>query len=118
VTVRIGAACCFELVTSKSASTAVGWAMSIEHGPPPEHAPDQELNTDPGAAMGVRFTVEFWKKLNAHCGWQLIPNGVLVTEPIPSPPTVTVNGCSSPKSASTGCGEFMVRVHGLTPAQA
>lgn len=118
VAVRIGAAWVFEVSISKSASTACAWLMLIRQAPLPEHAPLQELNTEPVAGAGVSVTVEFWKKLNAHCGSQLMPTGSLVTEPVPCPPTVTFNGCSNPKFAPTDCGEFIVTVHGSMPVQA
>lgn len=102
---------------SKSASTDCGWLMLIEHTPVPEHAPVQPVNTEPGVATGVKVTVEFWKKLKAHWGSQLIPLGLLVTVPEPPPPTVTFNGCNEPKFAPTVWGEFTITVHGPTPAQ-
>ena len=117
VTVRIGAATCFPWVSSKSAATDCGPLMFTEQVPPAEQAPLQDVNVDPGAGTAVRVTVESWGKLNAHCGAQLIPIGMLFTVPVPNPVTVMIKGCTKSNSAPTVTGEFTVRVHGAIPAQ-
>ena len=49
---------------------------------------------------------------------QVIPNGLLVTEPIPDPVTETFNAKTGLKIAVTVCAEFIVTTQVLMPAQA
>ncbi|MGC9221562.1 MAG: hypothetical protein ACP5H2_09475 [Solirubrobacteraceae bacterium] len=63
----------------------------------PEHPPpDQPANTDPEADVSVNVTVESWSNHPEHSSLpppllQLIPAGLLDTDPDPEPASETVN---------------------------
>jgi hypothetical protein len=75
----------------KSALTDCAEFMVTEQAPVPGHAPLQPLNTEPAAGVGVRVTTEPLEKLAAQVVPQLIPAGVLTTDPVPAPDVVTVS---------------------------
>jgi hypothetical protein len=57
----------------------------------PVQAPAHPINTAPLAATAVSFTTAPEANKLLHVGWQLIPPGLLVTEPPPVPAKVTVS---------------------------
>jgi hypothetical protein len=57
----------------------------------PLHAPPQPANVDPTVAVGVSVTAVPLAKLAEQVEGQRIPAGVLVTVPVPAPPSVTVS---------------------------
>ena len=48
------------------------------------------MKVDPGSGVAVNVTTVPLAKLAPHTDPQLIPDGLLVTEPVPVPPFVTV----------------------------
>lgn len=52
-----------------------------EHVPVPEHGPLQPVNTDPEATCAVKVTMVPSEKPNTHLLGQLMPAGLLVTDP-------------------------------------
>lgn len=52
-----------------------------EHVPVPEHAPLQPVKTDPAATFAVKVTMVPSANPNTHLLGQLIPAGLLVTDP-------------------------------------
>jgi hypothetical protein len=57
----------------------------------PVQAPDQPANVEPEAAVAVSVTAVPLAKLALHVGAQLIPEGLLVTVPVPVPALWTVS---------------------------
>ena len=67
-------------------------AVSVsEHVDVPEQAPDHPAKADPEAAVAVSVTDVPLGKLAAHVEPQLIPDGLLVTVPVPVPESFTVS---------------------------
>lgn len=65
--------------------------MGREHGPVPEQAPLHPPNVEPELAEAVSVTVAPAAKLAAHVLPQFIPEGLLVTIPLPLPIRSTFN---------------------------
>lgn len=61
----------------------------IAHAPVPVQAPDQPTNVEPELAVAVRLTDVPLAKLALHIDPQLIPEGLLVTVPVPVPALCT-----------------------------
>lgn len=90
---RMGAATVFEDDTSKSAFTVCEPVMVTEQVVAvPEHAPDHPPNTEVPVGNAVSVTDVPELKFAAHCGGQLIPAGLLATEPDPGPLMFTNSG--------------------------
>ena len=78
------------------------------HAPVPRQpAPDQPVNVDPTSADAVRVTMSPLTSVSAQSKPQLIPAGVLVTEPNPVPALLTVRLNSNRNSAATVRSSFM-----------
>jgi hypothetical protein len=60
--------------------------------PAPEHAPDHPLKLEPGAGVAVRATEVPCEKAYEQVEPQLMPDGALVTVPLPDLETVRVWG--------------------------
>jgi hypothetical protein len=58
--------------------------------PVPVHAPLQPAKVDPAAAVAVRVTTVPLLKFALQVPGQLMPAGLLLTEPVPVPAGVTV----------------------------
>jgi len=73
--------------------------IPIEHALfPPEQAPVQPTKSDPLAGVSVSFTLDPAANATSHAEWpapQLIPTGVLMTEPAPVPASVTESATGS-----------------------
>jgi hypothetical protein len=61
------------------------------HVPVPVHAPDQPVNVEPVLAVAVSVTGVALAKLALHVVPQLMPEGLLVTVPVPVPALCTVS---------------------------
>jgi hypothetical protein len=73
------------VVTVNCAMTAV-WEVSVTtHELIPEHAPDQPVNVDPDAGVAVRVTLVPEANFAMQLDPQLIPEGLLLTIPVPVP---------------------------------
>lgn len=80
---------------SPEAMLKVAVAVALVFGvrvqvPMPLQAPDQPANVDPELAFAVRVKDAPELKLAVHVAPQLIPDGVLVTVPVPVPAVCTV----------------------------
>lgn len=76
------------------ATTLASEVMLIVQPDVPEHpAPDHPANFDPEAGVAVRVTESRPSNLLEHVVPQLIPAGVLVTVPVPDPPSDTDSVC-------------------------
>ena len=83
--------------------------------PPPLHP----ANVDPLFAVALRFTCVPPEYDALHCEGHAIPEGVLVTLPVPFPAVVTVNVyVVSVNVAVTDCAAFIVIVHTPVPLHA
>ncbi len=76
--------------------------MGTEQLPVPLQAPPHAVNAEPVEALGVNTTSVPCKKEAVHVPGQLIPDGLLVTEP--SPEVVTVRANCGVKLAETETG--------------
>jgi len=77
--------------TLKVAVTAVFPVTVTVHAPLPLHAPDHPLNVDPVTAAAVRVTDVPAPNDALQVVPQLMPEGLLVTVPVPVPARVTVS---------------------------
>ena len=74
----------------------------------PPQAPLQPLNFQPLAGVAVRVTCVPGAKFAPQLDGQLMPDGELVTVPLPV--TLTDSGTACMNVADTDCGEFIVTV--------
>jgi hypothetical protein len=63
----------------------------IAHAPVPVQAPDQPANDEPVLAVAVSVTSVPLAKLALHIVPQLMPDGLLMTVPVPVPVLCTVS---------------------------
>jgi hypothetical protein len=84
----------------------------------PVQAPDQELKIAFESADAVSVTCVPWGKVALQAGGQLIPAGVLVTVPVPFPPTLTLRVSPGLNVAATDSDPLIVRVQAAFPEQA
>ncbi len=68
------------------------WVIDTTHEPVPVHAPDQPAKVEPRPGLGVSVTDVPDEYASEQSVPQLIPAGVLRTEPTPTVVTVSVNG--------------------------
>src|SRR5258708_833223 len=80
-------------VRVKDAPTLVAAFIVTMHVPVPLHAPVQPENVEPEAAVGVSVTDMPCAKFALHIAPQLIPAGLLITEPLPVPESATMSVC-------------------------
>jgi hypothetical protein len=78
---------------------------------PEQPEPLQPVNSDPESAAAVSVTEAPWSKAAVHVAPQLIPDGELVTEPVPPPVLVTVRSHTLMKVAFTDSTELTFTVH-------
>jgi hypothetical protein len=64
-------------------------AVTVHVGDVPEHAPDHPAKTQPAAGAAVNVTELAVVKGAEHDDMQSIPEGLLVTRPLPLIPTVS-----------------------------
>jgi hypothetical protein len=76
--------------TLKVAVTEVFCVRVTWHEPLPLHAPLHPVNVEPAAGAAVKITAVPWLKFALHNVPQLIPAGLLVTDPEPVPPRVKI----------------------------
>jgi len=78
------------------------------------------VNVDPATGVAVSTTVLPLAKLAEQTAPQLIPDGLLVTLPVPVPARVTFRAKvgATPKVAVTACAWFIVTEHEPVPLQA
>jgi hypothetical protein len=76
------------------------------HVPVPSHGPaPQPVNVDPFVPAAVNVIAVPLAKFAEHVGWQVIPAGLLITVPVPFPPSVMVRLSPEPVPVSvTVCG--------------
>jgi hypothetical protein len=84
----------------------------------PLHAPLHPVNTDPLAAAAVSVTCALPPKLALHVGSQLIPDGALVTVPLPEMAAAKLKEAPVAKVAETFWAELIVTMHWLVPLHA
>src|SRR5579872_1093147 len=87
VGVRVTAGLLLEL---NVAVTALAADMVTLQVPVPEQAPLQPAKVDPAAAVSVRVTTVPLLKFALQVPGQVMPAGLLLTEPVPVPASVTV----------------------------
>jgi hypothetical protein len=91
------------------------------HAPVPLHAPPQPAKVEPESGVAAKLTTVPLAKLAEHVVPQEIPEGVLVTVPVPLPllDTVRVKGPAfALKFAPTDFAASMVTLHAPVPVQA
>ena len=71
------------------AVTAVAALMGATHDAGPEQAPLQPAKTEPAAGVAIKVTVAPDENLAEHVEPQLMPDGLLVTVPVPVPALFT-----------------------------
>jgi hypothetical protein len=104
----------------KFAVTEVSLARVTTHDVVPLHAPDQPLNVDPAVGVAVRVTAVPLEKLALHVVPQLMPAGLLVTEPVPVPARVTLRTGAAPRRLNVAVTEvllFSVTAQTVIPLQ-
>jgi len=87
----------------------------------PLQAPDHPVNVEPAAGAAVSVTTVPLLNPALHVAPQLIPDGLLVTTPVPVPARVTAStGCAAiaVNCAMTEVCEVSVTTHELIPAHA
>jgi hypothetical protein len=92
--------------------------MVTLQAPIPEQAPLQPVKFDVAFGLAVRVTVVPLTKLAEHMLPQLIPDGVLVTLPLPLPASVIERGKSALNVAVTEAAAFILTVHVPVPEHA
>jgi hypothetical protein len=75
----------------KVAVTEAAAVRVTAHVPVPLQAPDQPANVEPEAAVAVSVTAVPLAKLALQVVGQLMPEGLLVTVPVPVPALWTVS---------------------------
>jgi hypothetical protein len=101
-------------VTDLAALMVTAQVLSV-----PEQAPPQPLKTVPnGGTLAVSVTGVPLIKESEQVVGQLIPAGLLVTMPLPSPLTVTDSGYMTLKLALTDLAAFIVTLQVPVPEQA
>jgi len=75
----------------KVAVTARSLLIENEHAPVPEHEPLQPANIEPKAGVAVRPTLVDQTYVALHVAPQLMPDGELVTVPLPVPDFETLS---------------------------
>jgi hypothetical protein len=83
----------------KVAVTEAAAVTTIEQGPVPEHDPAQPVKRKPGLAFGVRVTVVPLTTLALQAEGQVMPDGELVTVPLPDTDTESGKVCVAVKIA-------------------
>jgi hypothetical protein len=105
----------------KLALTDFAASMVTLHAPVPLQAPLQPAKVEPESGAAVKLTTVPLAKLAEHVVPQEIPEGVLVTVPVPAPllATVRVKGPGfAVKFALTDFAASMVTLHTAVPVQA
>jgi hypothetical protein len=105
----------------KVALTDFAASMVRLHAPVPLHAPLQPAKVEPESGVAAKLTTVPFAKLAEHVVPQEIPDGVLVTVPVPAPllATVRVKGPGfAVKFALTDFAASMVTLHAPVPLQA
>src|SRR5258708_23939515 len=75
----------------KDALTLVAVFIGTTQEPVPLHAPLQPAKVEPEAGVAVRATLVPVEKLALHVAPQLMPAGLLMTDPLPVPERDTVS---------------------------
>jgi hypothetical protein len=75
----------------KVAVTAAAALIVTVHGPVPVQAPLHPVKAEPALGVAVRVTTVPLTKSALHVAPQLIPAGLLVTDPMPDPAGVSVS---------------------------
>jgi hypothetical protein len=102
----------------KSAATDLAASIVITQVPVPEQPePLQPVKTDPESASAVRVTDSPWSNGAVQVRPQLIPEGLLVTVPLPLPPLVTLKVHCFTKFAVTDSTELTFTVHWLPASE-
>ena len=81
----------FAGAAERIAPTAVSLSRVRLHGSMPEHAPVHPVKVEPSLGFAVSVTDVPTVKLAPHVSPQLMPEGALVTVPVPVPESVTVS---------------------------
>ena len=103
----------------KVAVTDLAALMVTEQVPVPVQAPLHPAKVEPDAPAALRVTTEPLLKLAAQVPGQLMPAGLLLTEPAPVPAKLTVNGKVAVLNvAVTDWAAFIVTLHAPVPMQA
>jgi hypothetical protein len=108
-------------VELKVALTEFAASMVTLHAPVPLQAPPQPANVEPGSGAAVKLTTVPLAKLAEHVVPQEIPEGVLVSAPVPVPLLDTVRikvPAFAVKVALTDFSASMVTLHAPVPLQA
>lgn len=98
---------------TNAAPTLLAESIVTTHEPVPVHAPLQPPKRDPAEAAGVSVTDVPERNEALQTGSQLIPDGLLVTVPVPVPPLVTDSANIGVKVAVTDRGAVMLIVQVL-----
>ena len=114
-TVKTGALC-----TGLKIAVTFSLALSVttQVGPLPQLPPVQPANDELAAAVAVRVTRVLGSKLALQVCPQLMPEGLLVTPPLPVPPRATVRTGEVLKLAMTEMFCIKVTLHTPVPLQA
>jgi hypothetical protein len=94
-------------------------SVTVQLGPVPLHPPPfHPANNEPVPAVAVRVTRLLGSKLALQVCPQLMPEGLLVTLPVPVPPRATVKTGEVLKFAMTETFCIKVTLHVPVPLQA
>jgi hypothetical protein len=104
---------------SKVAVTcSLALSFTVQVASVPVQPPAHPTKVEPSAAAAVRVTAVPWSKLALHVCPQLIPDGLLLTLPLPVPLRVTASTGESLKVAVTEEFWLNVILQAPTPLQA
>jgi hypothetical protein len=109
--------------SAKVAVTAFVAALKVTEQPAlPVHAPDHPENMLGAVGVSLRVTALFGGNVAVQAVVepvvQLIPDGLLVTVPVPLPERVTVNASPALNVAATFSAPVMARLHVDVPVHA
>lgn len=93
-------------------------SVTVQATSVPLHPPAHPTNDEPAAAVAVRVTTVPGSKLALHVCPQLIPDGLLLTLPVPVPVRVTASTGKSLNIAITEVFLVKVMLQTLTPLHA
>jgi hypothetical protein len=98
------------------AVTEAAALIVTEQAPAPVHAPLQPAKVAPLPGVAINVTTVPLAKFAVHVVPQLMPDGLLVTVPLPVPASVTVNGVGIVPVTCIGTGAELLGALLVSPS--